>query len=108
MTAIIRRPNMADGGITEDERRQMAECVREWNANAFKTGRTDRAALAAAIIDLYAVANLPPPIVVVVPSPLVMAVYVFGNWYGFTWLFNHAEFINTDGSTEPCGQKVEG
>ena len=70
--AIIRRPDLAGGGVTESERERLALHAREWTQNAFRTGRTDRAALAAAIRDLYRVSCLPEPCVVVVPSPIVV------------------------------------
>ncbi len=73
MSKIIRTPTMAKGGVTEDELRLMSDHSKKWIANAFKTGRTDVVALADAIRGLYRVSGLDEPIVVVVPSPIVMA-----------------------------------
>jgi hypothetical protein len=70
--SIVRKPDSARGGVTDEELKQMQEYVKIWTANALRTGRTDKPRAIAAIKQLYAVAGLPEPIVVVVPSPLVM------------------------------------
>jgi len=70
--SIVRKPDSARGGVTDEELKQMQEYTKIWTANALRTGRTDKPRAIAAIKQLYAVAGLPEPIVVVVPSPLVM------------------------------------
>lgn len=81
---IVRRPDFAGGGLTEEECRRMAEHVALWTRRAFRTEPIDRDEITRAIIDLYAAAGLKAPHVVIVPSPLVMAVagsFAAAIWY---------------------------
>ena len=73
MAKIIRTPTEAKGGITADEKRRLDEHALAWISNAMRTDTCDRAKLTAAIRDLYRVSGLKEPRVVIVPSPLVMA-----------------------------------
>ena len=73
-TKIVRRPDRVGGGITEAERQQMAEHVKLWVSRAFRTEPIDPDKITPAILGLYAAAGLKAPRVVIVPSPLVMAV----------------------------------
>ena len=73
MNKIIRQPGFAGGGITDTEREAMAECVRTWTARAFRTDPIEPDKIVPAVKALYAAAQLAEPIVVIVPSPLVMA-----------------------------------
>ena len=77
MEKIIRTPSKAAGGITAKEKILMDKHSRLWTNRILRTEPIDVVAITSAIEDLYRVANLPKPIVVVVPSPLVMA-FVFG------------------------------
>ena len=71
---IVRRPDFAGGGITDAEHVEMAKLVAIWTARALRTEPIDHEAITRAIVALYAAAGLPAPRVVIVPSPLVMAV----------------------------------
>ena len=73
MSDIIRRPDFAGGGITNDERRAMGEAVKLWTSRAFRTDPIEPEKITAAIKGIYAVSGLKEPRVVIVPSPLVMA-----------------------------------
>ena len=84
MDKIIRTPTRAEGGITSAEKAQMDEIVKKWTKNAFKTDTIDKDKITKAIKGIYKAANLNEPIVVVVPSPLVMAFsygLASGIWY---------------------------
>src|SRR5271166_4449505 len=71
---IVRRPDFAGGGITEEERRRMDAHTKVWIERIMHTGHIERDKIEPAIRDLYRVADLPEPLaVVIVPSPLVMA-----------------------------------
>lgn len=73
-TGVIRRKNFAGGGLTDDERARMAEHVRLWTDRAFRTEPIDSNAIVPAIHGLYRAAKLKQPKVIIVPSPIVMAV----------------------------------
>ena len=70
---IIRRPDFAGGGITADEKARLDAHAELWISRAMRTSPIDPAAITPAIRGLYEVAGLKPPRVVIVPSPLVMA-----------------------------------
>jgi hypothetical protein len=72
--SIIRRPDFAGGGITEDERAALARHAETWIARALRTDPIVPELIVPAIEDLYAAAGLDKPRVVIVPSPLAMAV----------------------------------
>lgn len=71
---IIRRPDFAGGGLTEAERAAMAEHVKQWTARAFRTDPIEPDKITSAIHGMYRAAKLKEPRVVIVPSPLVMAI----------------------------------
>ena len=102
-TKIIRRPDRAEGGITDAERRLMAEHVKLWTARAFRTDPIEPEAITAAIYGLYEAAGLKRPRVVIVPSPLVMA--VASGFASEIWRIRHrdatrdATFAATDIAT---------
>ncbi len=73
MTEIVRRPDFAGGGITDEERAKMAEYVKLWTRRAFRTEPIEPDKIVPAIKGIYAAANLKEPRVVIVPSPRVMA-----------------------------------
>ena len=73
MSKIIRRPDFAGGGLTQAERDAMAEHAQLWIARAMRTDPIEPEKIGAAIGGLYRAAGLAPPRVVIVPSPLVMA-----------------------------------
>jgi len=70
---FIRRPDYVSGELTAEEKQRMDKHASAWISNALRTDTVDRQALTAAIEDLYAAAGLAAPIVVVVPSPRIMA-----------------------------------
>lgn len=70
---IVRLPNKATGGITAAERAAMVEHVKLWMARTFRTDPIEPDKIVPAIQGLYRAANLKPPRIAIVPSPLVMA-----------------------------------
>ena len=70
---IIRRPDFAGGGITAEEKLRMDDHASSWISNAMRTDSVDRERLAQAVKDLYRVSGRAEPIVVIVPSPRIMA-----------------------------------
>ena len=86
---IIRRKDRAEGGLTDAERAAMAEHTKRWIANAMRTDQADPDEVRAAIIGLYAAADLPAPRVVLVPSPRVMA-FAGGVAAAIWWLRDNA------------------
>ncbi len=70
---IIRTPTEAKGGVTPEELVLLKAHAAKWTANALSTEPVDNYELTRAIQDLYAAADLKKPRVVIVPSPLVMA-----------------------------------
>ncbi|MGL4575980.1 MAG: hypothetical protein ACRCV9_14440, partial [Burkholderiaceae bacterium] len=72
MSKIVRTPNCVKGGITAAEQRALVEHAQKWTTNALRTDPVDPDQLKAAIVDLYAAANLKKPRIVIVASPRVM------------------------------------
>src|SRR5688572_28457058 len=72
-SGIIRRPDFAGGGITEEERERMAAHSALWIERAFRTEPADPHLIETAIKGIYRAANLAEPRVILVPSPFVMA-----------------------------------
>jgi hypothetical protein len=70
---IVRRPDFAGGGLTEEERERMDAHSAMWIQRAFRTEPADPLVIETAIKGIYCAANLAEPRVIVVPSPLVMA-----------------------------------
>ena len=91
---IVRTPTRAAGGITDVERAAMAEHAALWIRRAFRTEPIVPEKIVPAIKQLYAVANLPEPRVIIVPSPIVMAL-AGGFAAGIWWLRENA----TDAAT---------
>ena len=73
MIKITRTPTRAEGGITEEEKEKMDAISKKWIDRAYYTGKIDREKITDAINRLYEAAGLEKPIVIIVPSPLVMA-----------------------------------
>ena len=73
MSKIIRTPTRVEGGITDHENSKLDEHARLWIKRAFRTDPIDPEKIKPAIRGIYAAAGLQDPIVVIVPSPLVMA-----------------------------------
>jgi hypothetical protein len=70
---FIRTPTRAAGGITEEEKAKMAVVAQKWIAIALRTDPIEPEKIIPAIKRLYAAADLAEPTVVIVPSPLCMA-----------------------------------
>ena len=70
---IVRTPSKALGGVTKAEKILLKAHADKWIANAMRTDPVNHEALTASIKKLYAVGGLKEPIVVIVPSPIVMA-----------------------------------
>ena len=117
MSKIVRTPTRAEGGITEDEKKQMDLITQKWIKNAFRTEPINKDKITKAIKDLYKVSGLKEPRVVVAPSPYVMALaygLASGIWQlrGVNKLVNGAThdatydatraatYVATDGATD--------
>jgi hypothetical protein len=72
-SGIVRRPDFAGGRITDEESQKMAAHSAMWIQRAFRTEPADPPVIETAIKGIYGAANLAEPRVIVVPSPLVMA-----------------------------------
>ena len=70
---IVRTKTKATGGITDAEREKMSEISKKWIDIAFRTKPIEPDKIIPAIKALYRATNLNEPIVVIVPSPFVMA-----------------------------------
>jgi hypothetical protein len=70
---IVRRPDFAGGGLTDEEMEKMAAHSALWIERALRTEPADPAAIEDAIKGIYRTANLAEPRVILVPSPFVMA-----------------------------------
>jgi len=84
MPNIIRRPDFAGGGITVEEKAAMDAHAKMWIARAMRTDPIEPDKITATIKGLYRTANLAEPIVVIAPSPLVMALsygFAAAIWY---------------------------
>ena len=73
MSTIVRRPDFAGGGITDEEKRKLDDHTALWIKRAMRTAPIEPSKITEAVEGLYAAANLKLPRVVVVPSPFVMA-----------------------------------
>lgn len=105
---VIRTPNKAHGGITEDERAKMAETSALWIKRAVRTEPIEVNKIVPAIKGLYAAAGLKAPRVVIVPSPLVMTWEQCAIHGGFRVLHpefcivsDFPEFIKVDRANRP-------
>ena len=97
MSKIVRTPTRAEGGITEDEKKQMDLITRKWIKIAFRTDPIDKKTITKAIKELYKVCGLDEPLVVIVPSPYVMAL-AYGLASG-VWELKSNNKITTDYAT---------
>ena len=81
---IIRRPDFAGGGLTDEERERMAQHTALWIQRAMRTESADPVAIEAAIKGLYRISGLAEPRVILVPSPFVMAMAggIAATFYG--------------------------
>lgn len=70
---IIRNGLKAKGGVTPEELVQMKKISEKWIRTAYRTEPIDNDKITVAIKKLYEVSGLKEPRVVIVPSPLVMA-----------------------------------
>lgn len=85
MYKLVRTPDRAEGGITAEEKTAMAAHTQLWIKRAMRTEPIDRSKIETTIHDLYKCCGLKPPIVVIVPSPRVMA-FAGGFSAGIWWL----------------------
>lgn len=76
---IVRTPTKATGGVTPEEMVKMKAHAEMWKKRILRTEsvHNDFPTLKAAIEGIYEAANLKKPIVILVPSPAVMA-YAYG------------------------------
>ena len=84
MGKIIRIPSRAEGGITPEEAKLMEAHTQLWIQRAMRTDPIEPDKIVPAIKALYAAAGMKEPRVVIVPSPLVMAMaggFAAGIWY---------------------------
>ena len=103
---IIRSKTKASGGVTDQELAKMKIHSQKWIDNAMKTDHIDKDAITDAIHQLYRVSGLEEPVVVIVPSPLVMK-YAYGAaaaiWYNKSYNIDdatrRATYNATDDST---------
>src|SRR5262245_52477861 len=83
-SGIVRRPDFAGGGITEEERERIAAHSALWIQRAFRTEPADPRLIEEAIKGLYRAANFAEPRVIVVPSPAVMKI---AGGIALTWWY---------------------
>jgi hypothetical protein len=74
LSGIVRRPDFAGGGVTEEERERLVAHSALWIERAFRTEPADPRLIETAIKGIYRAADRVAPRVIVVPSPFVMAV----------------------------------
>ena len=100
---IIRSKTKASGGVTDQELVKMKIHSQKWIDNAMKTDHIDKDAITDAIHGLYRVSGLEEPVVVIVPSPLVMK-YAYGAaaaiWYNKSLNIDDATRRATDVATD--------
>ncbi|HEX5084516.1 MAG TPA: hypothetical protein VFY40_20940 [Blastocatellia bacterium] len=72
-SGIVRLPDFAGGGLTDEEREKMAAHAALWIERALRTKPADPATIEDVIKGLYRAENLAEPRVILVPSPFVMA-----------------------------------
>ena len=70
---IVRTPTRAEGGITPEEKTKLDAHAQLWVGRALRTAPIEPDKIVPAIEGIYAAAGLKKPRVVIVPSPLVMA-----------------------------------
>src|SRR5260221_13332888 len=71
MAKIVRTPTRAEGGITPEEKARLDAHAQLWIKRIMRTTPIEPDKIVPAIEELYAVAGLKKPRIVVVPSPLV-------------------------------------
>lgn len=71
---VIRTPDYVAGPLSEDEKARLREVAAYWTEVAFRSTPIDEAKIVPAIQSLYTASGLAAPQVIVVSSPLVMAV----------------------------------
>lgn len=99
---IIRRPDFAGGGLTDEERERMAQHTALWIQRAMRTESADPVAIEAAIKGLYRISGLAEPRVILVPSPFVMAMAggIAATFYGTRAATYDATRDATDAATK--------
>jgi hypothetical protein len=83
-SGIVRRPDFAGGGITEEERERIVAHLALWIQRPFRTEPADPRLIEEAIKGLYRAANFAEPRVIVVPSPAVMKI---AGGIALTWWY---------------------
>jgi len=108
---IIRSKTNASGGVTDQELAKMKIHSQKWIDNAMKTDHIDKDAITDAIHGLYRVSGLEEPIVVIVPSPLVMK-YAYGAaaaiWYNKSHNIDDATDVATYRATDDATDRATG
>jgi hypothetical protein len=89
---IIRRPDFAGGGITDEEREQKVAHSELWIQRAFRTEPADPQLLEDAVKGIYRAANLAEPRVILAPSPFVMA--MAGGIAGMWWYLSENNLLD--------------
>jgi hypothetical protein len=74
MSKIIRRSDRAEGGITKEEEARLKIHTDMWIQRAFRTEAIELSKIIPAIEGLYEVSGFKKPRVIIVDSPLIMAV----------------------------------
>lgn len=97
-SGIVRRPDFAGGGLTDEEKEKMAAHSALWIERALRTEPADPAAIEDAIKGIYRAANLAEPRVILVPSPFTMA--MAGGIASLWWhLFENESLTKKRGAT---------
>ena len=103
MSKIIRTKTKAAGGITAEEKVRLDEHAALWTKRILRTEPISVSDITKAIQDLYRVSGLKEPRIVIVPSPLVMA--LAGGFSAAIWHLrkntatNTATYAATDAAT---------
>jgi tellurite resistance protein len=98
MSKIIRTPTRADGGITEEEREKMAAHVKLWTKRAFRTEPIEPDVISSAIRGIYAAADKKCKRIIIVDSPLVMA--MAGGFASAIWCLRKSNRYSIDTATD--------
>ena len=99
MSEIIRRPDFAGGGITDEEKAKLDQHAALWIKRIMRTDPIEPAKIIPAIAELYAATDLKRPRIVLVSSPLQGA-YVAGAAAWIWYCRKNATHAATDAATD--------